>query len=156
EDEVDYNSGGPNVQPFQYYASTANPHHLPPSSLAAIGRTDQANHQYDLLDFFSAVKAGNFPAVNFMKVPQYAWGHDGDSDTLAEQAFLVQTINQIMTLPEWKSTAIIIMYDDPGGWYDHVYPPVLQPSNTPLDFHCGNGTPAPGDGYARCRLGLRL
>ena len=34
--------------PFQYYASTANPLHLPPSSVEMVGRTDQANHQYDL------------------------------------------------------------------------------------------------------------
>ena len=31
--------------------STANPNHLPPSSVAVIGQTDQANHQYDLSDF---------------------------------------------------------------------------------------------------------
>jgi len=37
----------PHHDPFQYYKSTANPKHLPPSSEAAIGRTDQANHQYD-------------------------------------------------------------------------------------------------------------
>ena len=34
-------------EPFQYYASTSNPHHLAPSSVAMIGKTDQANHQYD-------------------------------------------------------------------------------------------------------------
>ena len=38
----------PHHEPFQYYKSTANPKHLPPSSEAAIGHTDQANHQYDL------------------------------------------------------------------------------------------------------------
>lgn len=151
--EVDYNTDGPNIQPFQYYASTANPHHLPPSSVAAIGTTDQAKHQYDILDFFSALKAGNFPAVSFLKAPEYAWGHDGVSDSLVEQAWLVQTINQIMQMPEWESTAIIIAYDDPGGWYDHVVPTVLDPSTTPLDFHCG-GT-SRGD-EARCHLGLRL
>src|SRR6266567_5349750 len=37
----------PHHEPFQYYRSTANPKHLPPSSEAAIGHTDQANHQYD-------------------------------------------------------------------------------------------------------------
>src|SRR5262249_23070877 len=39
----------PHHEPFQYYLSTANPHHLPPSSIAMIGHTDQANHQYDLI-----------------------------------------------------------------------------------------------------------
>jgi phospholipase C len=44
----------PHHEPFQYYASTANPTHARPSSPAMIGRTDVANHQYDLTDFFTA------------------------------------------------------------------------------------------------------
>src|SRR5262249_27140932 len=44
----------PHHEPFQYYPSTANPQHLPPLSVSAIGSTDQANHQYDLTDFFKA------------------------------------------------------------------------------------------------------
>jgi phospholipase C len=143
------------VEPFMYYASTRNPHHLPPSSVTAIGKTDQANHQYDSADFFAALKANNLPAVSFLKAPAYAWGHPGNSDALVEQAWVVQSINAIMTSPEWESTAIIIAWDDPDGWYDHVVPPVVQPSNTALDFHCGNGNPAPGDSYARCGLGQR-
>ena len=34
------------------YTSSANPHHLPPTSTSMIGKTDQANHQYDLSTFF--------------------------------------------------------------------------------------------------------
>src|ERR1700722_14395203 len=41
--------------PFEYYASTANPDHLAPTSLSAIGYTDQANHQYDLSYFADAL-----------------------------------------------------------------------------------------------------
>ena len=44
----------PHHEPFEYYASTANPMHLPPTSVAMIGRTDQANHQYDIADFWAA------------------------------------------------------------------------------------------------------
>jgi len=46
---------------FQYFASTANPNHTRPASLAEIGHNGPANHQYDLDDFIQAVKAGNFP-----------------------------------------------------------------------------------------------
>ena len=41
----------PDVESFQYYNSTANPHHLPPTSIEMVGHTDQANHQYDLSHF---------------------------------------------------------------------------------------------------------
>jgi hypothetical protein len=43
----------PHHEPFQYYNSTENPHHLPPTSVAMIGHTDHANHQYDLTDLGS-------------------------------------------------------------------------------------------------------
>ncbi len=52
----------PHHEPFQYYISTANPRHLPPTSIASIGRQDQANHQYDLKDFWAAANANNLPA----------------------------------------------------------------------------------------------
>jgi len=54
--------------------------------VGAIGRTDQANHQYDLVDFWAAVDAGNMPAVSFVKAPAYQDGHAGYSDPLDEQA----------------------------------------------------------------------
>ncbi|HYZ57320.1 MAG TPA: alkaline phosphatase family protein, partial [Streptosporangiaceae bacterium] len=85
----------PHHEPFQYYASTANPKHLPPSSEAAIGRTDQANHQYDLSAFYQTLKDGNMPAVSYLKASEYQDGHPGYSDPLDEQNFLVNSINQI-------------------------------------------------------------
>jgi hypothetical protein len=44
----------PHHEPFQYYPSTANPHHLAPGSVDKIGQTDSANHQYDLTDFWAS------------------------------------------------------------------------------------------------------
>ena len=75
----------PHHQPFEYYTSTTNPHHLPPTSVSMIGKTDQANHQYDINDFFEALKHGHLPAVSFLKAPAYADGHPGYSDPLDEQ-----------------------------------------------------------------------
>lgn len=149
----------PNPQPFQKYASTANPHHLPPSSPAMIGWTDRANHQYDLTDFWNAANAGNLPAVSFLVAASYQNGHPQASDPLDEQMFLVDTINRLQNLPEWESTAVLITYDDSGGWYDHVMPPVVSQSSTPLDALTapGNcGVPAPGTYQGRCGYGPRL
>ncbi len=114
-------------EPFQYYMSTANPHHLPPTSVAMIGRTDQANHQYDLLDFWAAADSGHLPAVSYLKAGAYQDGHAGYSDPLDEQHFLVETINHLMRLPTWSSTAVIINWDDSDGWYDHVMAPGHEP-----------------------------
>ena len=105
----------PHHEPFQYYNSTSNPHHLPPTSISMIGKTDQANHQYDLTDFWSAAESGNLPSVSFLKAAAYQDGHAGYSDPLDEQHFLVDTINRLQKLAEWNSTAVIIAYDDSDG-----------------------------------------
>ncbi len=68
--------------PFQYYKTTANPHHLPPTSTAMIGQTDQANHQYALTDLFNALAADNLPAVTFVKASAVNTGHPSTSDPL--------------------------------------------------------------------------
>jgi phospholipase C len=112
-------------QPFQYYPSTANPRHTRPSATSAIGTSgDGANHQYDIRDFFAAVKAGAFPAVSFLKASGFQDGHAGYSDPLDEQTFLVQVINFLEQRAEWSSTAVIILYDDSDGWYDHQMAPI--------------------------------
>jgi phospholipase C len=118
----------PHHQPFQYYASTRNPQHTRPSSVAAIGQTDQANHQYDSHDFFDALNAGILPAVTFLKAPAFQDGHAGYSDPLAEQTFLVNAINALQQSPFWGSTAVVILYDDSDGWYDHQMGPIVNPS----------------------------
>jgi phospholipase C len=123
----------PHHEPFQYYASTANPTHARPSSVAAIGQHgDSANHQYDLHDFFDAVKAGNYPAVTFLKASAFQDGHAGYSDPLDEQTFYVQVVNFLMQQPDWKSTAVLILYDDSDGWYDHQFAEATNASFDPL------------------------
>jgi phospholipase C len=118
-----------------------------------IGRTDQANHLYDLGRFWEAAHAGNLPAVSFLKAPAYQNGHPGNSDPLDEQFFIVTTLNRLQRLPEWKRMAVIIAWDDSDGWYDHVMPPIVNRSSTPLDYLCGSASDGPG---ARCGYGPRL
>ncbi len=151
----------PHHQPFQYFEATANPHHLPPTATSAIGdNSDAANHQYDLLDFWVAADHGHLPQVSFLKAPAYQDGHAGYSDPLAEQRYLVETINRLQRLPEWPQMAIIIAYDDSDGWYDHVMPPMIRASATRADAldaagHCGGKLRA-SDLPGRCGLGPRL
>lgn len=150
-------------EPFQYYASTANPHHLPPTSLNMIGKTDQANHQYDLSDFWNVVDAGNMPSVSFFKAARYQDGHADYSDQLDEQTFIVNTLNHLQkSATQWKDTAVIILYDDSDGWYDHVMPPIVNHSSDPENDalllrsdsgNCGNSTST--DYQDRCGYGPR-
>jgi phospholipase C len=150
--------------PFEYYKSTSNPHHLAPASTAEIGNNGQANHQYDLTDFDSALAAGDLPAVSFLKAGEYQDGHAAYSDPIDEQNFLVKEINALQSSPEWASTAVVVAYDDSDGWYDHVY---HAPTNGSADTTAASATtttdaaacqagPAALGGYAdRCSAGPR-
>ena len=168
----------PHHQPFQYYASTANPHHVAPTSLTAIGtdtqhyadgqpQFDTANHQYDMTDFdsiVSGINAGDLPpsalpAVSFLKAPGYQDGHAFYSDPLDEQQFVVNEINALQKTPDWKSTAVVVLYDDSDGWYDHAYSGVTNASQSVADAltgpgQCGTGVGLGGQ-HGRCGYGGR-
>ncbi len=151
----------PHHEPFQYYPSTANPHHLPPSAIDKIGRGDQANHQYDLSDFWAAADGGHLPAVSFLKPPAYQNAHADYSDPADEQRFLVETINHLQRLPQWRDMAIVVTYDDSDGWYDHKPSPIVSASATPEDTlngpgRCGDPAGAPIAYQGRCGYGPRL
>jgi phospholipase C len=163
--EVDYI---PHHAPFQYYASTANPKHLRPSSVRMIGHDDAANHQYDIQDFYNAVRAGNIPAVSFLKAPGFEDAHAGYSDPLDEQQFVVQVIDLLQQSRDWSSTAVFINYDDSDGWYDHQLGQIVNQSTTADDMLSGNGQCGTGTDIAlagpsgaahaqgRCGYGPRL
>ena len=157
----------PHHTPFQYYASTANPTHARPTSVAAIGRTDAANHNYDIDDFFTAVSAGNFPAVSFLKAIAIQDAHPGNSDPLDEQQFVVKVANFLQAQPEWANTALIVLYDDSDGWYDHQLGQIVNASKSAADAltgpgSCGSGanalpgvSPATSHAQGRCGYGPR-
>jgi len=151
---------------FQYFASTLNANHTRPASVSEIGNDGPAKHEYDINDFTTALNAGNLPAVSFLKAIAAQDGHAGYSDPLLEQAFLVQTINAVMTSQYWRDTAIVILWDDSDGWYDHQMSPIVNPSavntgvvNDSDELNgpgvCGHGTPLAGI-QGRCGYGPRI
>lgn len=154
----------PHHEPFQYFMDTSNPAHLPPSDDSKIGQTDQANHQYDLSSFWTALGEDRLPAVTFLKAKAFQNGHPGNSDPLDEQTWLVTVVNAVENSKAWKDTAIIITYDDSDGWYDHQMDPIVNQSNasddnttTPLGANLPScGTTPTGSAPGRCGYGPRL
>jgi phospholipase C len=163
----------PHHQWFQYFPTTANPTHALPTSTAAIGFTkvpgtqkvDPANHAYDLNEFMTAVQAGNYPSVSFIKMAAFQDAHPGNSDPLDEQTGVVNLINFLQQQPDWKETAVIITYDDSDGWYDHAFAQPTRASKSSQDVLngpgvCGTGTQPDGvDGLpvnGRCGPGTRI
>jgi phospholipase C len=149
----------PHHEPFQYFTSTQNLHHVQPSDPALIGTSaDGANHQYDLSAFWTALGEDKLPSVTYLKAAAYQDAHPGYSDPIDEQAFVVGVVNAIENSPYWHDTAIIIAYDDSDGWYDHVLGPVVNQSAVSDDAlvapgNCGSASAA---SQGRCGYGPRL
>ena len=148
----------PHHEPFEYYQSTSNPHHLPPASAAEVGHDGQANHNYDVSYFYDALRTGTLPAVSFVKAAAAQDGHPGSSNPVDEQISLVKEINAVESSSAWPNTAIVIAYDDSDGWYDHVASPVLNGSANAADNSaiCTSAPTLDAGGYAdRCGPGPR-
>jgi len=151
-----------------YWPSISNSSHARPCG-EAFGTGGCANHNYDLQDFFTAVQTGQQPAVSFIKAQGYQDAHPGYSDPLDEQTSVVNIVNFLQNPTNnanWNNTAVVIMYDDSDGWYDHQMGPIVNTSNGPGDAltapgFCGTAAPALAgisgpSALGRCGYGPRL
>jgi phospholipase C len=101
-------------QPFAYYANYAD------------GTPGRAQHLKDENDFYTDVLNGNLPAVSFVKPLGPDNEHPGYANLSNGQAHVADLVNLVQNSPFWNDTAIIITYDEHGGRWDHVAPPVID------------------------------
>ena len=75
--------------------------------------------------FFARARRGTLPSVSWI-VPDFAHS-DHPPESLANgQRFVRQVVNAVMRSPDWSSSAIFLAWDEWGGFYDHVRPPVVD------------------------------
>ena len=75
--------------------------------------------------FVDDVAAGKLRAVSWVLPPLGQGEHPPESVCEGEN-WTTQVINAIMQSPYWNSTAVFVMWDDYGGYYDHVPPPQVD------------------------------
>jgi phospholipase C len=74
-------------------------------------------------DFIKDVNAGRLPTLSWV-TGQFKYSeHPQNASECKGQNWSVRQINAIMKSKYWKNTAIILTWDDYGGFYDHVPPP---------------------------------
>lgn len=101
-------------QPFAYYKNYAD------------GTQAKKDHLKDETEFIAAAQAGTLPAVSFVKPLGTYNEHPGYSDVSLGETHAVQLVNDILNGPNGKDVVIIITYDENGGFWDHVAPPVID------------------------------
>ena len=86
---------------------------------------DFANESYTPNQILVDAKAGTLPGVSWV-VPSYPNSDHPETGSDTGPSWVASIVNTIGKGPQWDSTAIIVLWDDWGGWYDHVPPPQLD------------------------------
>jgi phospholipase C len=110
-----------NVNGAPYFA----PHHQPFNYFArfAPGTADRERHLKDYAELVAAIEQGTLPQVAFYKPQGTLNEHPGYTDVLSGDIHIAELVSLIKASQLWASTAIIITYDENGGFWDHVAPP---------------------------------
>jgi phospholipase C len=76
-------------------------------------------------NFFKDVSAGKLPSVSWV-IPEFQNSDHPGAGSDTGPSWVAQVVNAVGNSPDWKTTAIVVTWDDWGGWYDHVRPPGQQ------------------------------
>jgi phospholipase C len=116
-------------------------HHGMPQSLVMLHQLKHAQHYRGMVDFFkdAAGPAEKFPQYSFIE-PAYHGPEQNDqhppSDIMQGELLLGSVYNALAANHElWNSTLLIFLYDEHGGFYDHVAPPkAVPPDNKTREY----------------------
>ncbi|MDQ6863699.1 MAG: alkaline phosphatase family protein [Thermoproteota archaeon] len=84
-----------------------------------------APHFVNRAQIFTDLKSGDFPQVSWV-TPSFPISEHPPANITSGMNWVKDVINAIMSSPYWNSTAIILTWDDYGGFYDHVPPPQID------------------------------
>ena len=137
------------------------PHHNAPQYFGYIRQNPSMwNGEHDLLEFFNDIGKAQLPdkSVVFIKggrLNPFGWkpanpfakdilgddDHPGYSDSQLSESLVAKVVNSVAGSPYWQDSAIIVVWDDSEGFYDHVPPPQFEacPDKQP----CGDGPRVP-------------
>ncbi len=112
------------------------PHHNPFQYLPTWSQNVRAGRIRDSADFLEDLKTGKLPHVSFLKATGARDEHPANSAPRWGERWVMGLLKALGQSRAWEKTAVIITYDEGGGFWDHVAPP------TPDAYGCGTRIPA--------------
>ncbi len=130
---ADYNASFPTGATMELY----------PTNDAVFSKTNA----FPIDQFFTDAQSGKLPAFSLLDPDYGTQSQENPQNIIVGEAFLAKVVNALGASPLWPKTLLILTYDEHGGYYDHVPPPVaLAPDAIPPQVQPGEST---YDGFAR-------
>ncbi len=110
------------------------------------------NHLHGFEDFLEDCHRGRLPAVSLL-TPDVTFASEGEyQDDQVGEAFTATVFDALAHSPQWTRSALVVVWDEGGGFYDHVPPPSApSPDDVPPAIHVPPDQPGSFD-----RLGFRV
>jgi len=105
------------------------------ADLFPLGFLRSVNHLRSIDQFWDDVRTGTLPAVSLVDPDFRSGSEENPQDISVGEQFAAKVVNAVMAGPGWPRTLLIWLYDEHGGYYDHVPPPAAEP---PDDVPGGN------------------
>ncbi|HZN53061.1 MAG TPA: alkaline phosphatase family protein [Methylomirabilota bacterium] len=103
------------------------PHHNPFQYVKRIMETPEGrSHIRDASEFVRALRDGGLPSVAFVKPHWKDNAHAVSSTVGAGDRWIGEMVQEVMASRYWPRAVVVITYDEGGGWFDHVRPPVVD------------------------------
>jgi phospholipase C len=97
------------------------------ADLYPLGMARCIRHLGTTQQFFTAAAAGTLPAVSIVDPDFGAYSEENPQDISRGESFAAAVVNAVLHGPAWESTLLLWIYDEHGGYYDHVPPPEAVP-----------------------------
>lgn len=93
-------------------------------AMPSVTQSAQIHQVVDISQYFHDIDANQLPAVSYISSSRADSEQSPQSSSQGE-AFVSSVLDALMQSPTWYHTAVLLTYDDSGGWYDHQAPPVV-------------------------------
>jgi phospholipase C len=123
-----------------------------PELFPAIDTTLESTHRRPFDRFFTDAASGALPGFSFLDENYNTQSEENPQNIVVGEAMLARVVHALGDGPGWRRSLLIVTYDEHGGYYDHVPPPVaLAPDSLPPVVAPGEST---YDGFKR--YGIRV
>jgi len=113
---------------------------------------DHPSNARPMVEFYQDCRAGRLPAISLVTPDLFVISEGETQDVQAGEAFTASVVDAVLHSPAWPRTMLIVVYDEGGGYYDHVPPPAaVAPDDVPPAIHVPPDQPGDYD-----RLGFRV